>query len=208
MKITILVNQKPHHIDHSTLSAAELRALAEAPGEYEVWKVVKSPDPEGKLPVDDVQVTGSIEATSGDRFRVVPQGTFGSAAAAGVENAAIDAAEELLEERGHRLLRGEHGRYVVFILESFRLPPGWSKSSTRILIKLPPSYPNGKLDMFWTDEELRLADGKVPDRADKTEAILGEVWRRFSWHTTTWTPGVDDVLTFLEFISRRFASPK
>lgn len=76
-RITILVNQRPKHVETDTLTPVEIRALADAPSEYEVWKVVRDPDPEGQLPVDDQQVTGSIEVKSGDRFRVVPPGTFG-----------------------------------------------------------------------------------------------------------------------------------
>lgn len=76
-KTTILINQKPHHIDSDTSDDDKIRALAGAPDEYEVWQVVGSPDPEGQLPVDDVQVTQEIMVKSGDRFRVVPPGTFG-----------------------------------------------------------------------------------------------------------------------------------
>lgn len=77
-KITILVNQQPHHIDSETVDDQDIRVLAEAPDEYEVWHVVNSPDPEGQLPVDDVQVTQAVNVKSGDRFRVVPPGTFGA----------------------------------------------------------------------------------------------------------------------------------
>ncbi len=77
-KITILVTQHPHHIDSETVDDQNIRVLAGAPDEYEVWHVVNSPDPEGQLPVDDVQVTQEINVKSGDRFRVVPPGTFGA----------------------------------------------------------------------------------------------------------------------------------
>jgi hypothetical protein len=76
-KITILITQKPHHLEQNTLTPDEFRSLAQAPPDYEVWHVVNNPDPEGQLPVDDVQVTASFEVKSGDRFRVVPPGTFG-----------------------------------------------------------------------------------------------------------------------------------
>ncbi len=76
-KITIHVNQTPFHLEQTTISADEIRRLIQAPADYEVWKVIKSPDPEGQLPVDDLLVTGNIEIKSGDKFRVVPPGTFG-----------------------------------------------------------------------------------------------------------------------------------
>ncbi len=77
-RITILVNQRPFHVDKPQLTVEEIRALVSAPSDYEVWKVIKSPDPEGQLPVDDVQITGSVAVKNGDRFRVVPPGTFGA----------------------------------------------------------------------------------------------------------------------------------
>jgi len=76
-KITIHVNKTPYHVDKETLTVVEIRALVGAADDYEVWKVVKDPDPEGQLPVDDIQITGSVAVKSGDKFRVVPPGTFG-----------------------------------------------------------------------------------------------------------------------------------
>lgn len=76
-KITIIINQRPFHFEEAELSAEEIRAAVGAPPDYEVWKTVKDPDPEGQLPVDDIQITGLLEIKSGDRFRVVPPGTFG-----------------------------------------------------------------------------------------------------------------------------------
>jgi hypothetical protein len=77
-RITILINQHPFHVSTETLTATEIRQLVSAPATYEVWKVIKDPDPEGQLPVDDLQVTDTVTVTSGDKFRVVPPGTFGA----------------------------------------------------------------------------------------------------------------------------------
>lgn len=76
-KVTIHVNGKVFQVDKHQLTADEIRGLVGAPSDYEVWKIVKSPDPEGQLPKNDIQITGSIEIKSGDKFRVVPPGTFG-----------------------------------------------------------------------------------------------------------------------------------
>lgn len=79
-KITILINQRPFHFDHGTLAPEEFRNAVNAPGDYEIWRTVHDPDPEGQLPTDDVQVTGPVAVKSGQRFRVVPPGTFGARA--------------------------------------------------------------------------------------------------------------------------------
>ena len=76
-KITIIVNQKPYQVEKQILAPDDFRALVGAPADYEVWKIVKSPDPEGQLPIDDEQVTEPIKVRNGERFRVVPPGTFG-----------------------------------------------------------------------------------------------------------------------------------
>ena len=90
-KVTIVVNKKPLHLEDPSIDPARLRDFVGAPDEYEVWHVQNSPDPEGQLPVDDIQITGTIEVRSGDRFRVVPPGTFGCQG------------EHVVQQRRHRL---------------------------------------------------------------------------------------------------------
>lgn len=76
-KITIHINQRPFHFEVSTLSPPDFRSAVAAPDDYEVWRVVHSPDPEGQLPVDDILVTAEVTIENGQRYRVVPPGTFG-----------------------------------------------------------------------------------------------------------------------------------
>ncbi len=76
-KITIHINQTPYHFDQDTLSPQDFRDAVHAPVEYEIWFITKSPDPEGQLPVDDVQIISLVEIKNGQRYRVVPPGTFG-----------------------------------------------------------------------------------------------------------------------------------
>lgn len=125
-----------------------------------------------------------------------------------VTNAAIETAVRQLEDRGFEVTRCDDVKYAVLILEAYRLPPGWSKTETRLLLKLPASFPNGKPDMFWTDEDLTLASGGEPSKAQVFEVICGRRWRRFSWHPQGWTPGKDDIHTFLEFVDQRLAQRK
>ena len=76
-KVTILINQHPFHFEKTMLSPEEFREAVKAPSDYEVWHIVKDPDPEGQLPVDDVQITAPVDIKNGERYRVVPPGTFG-----------------------------------------------------------------------------------------------------------------------------------
>jgi hypothetical protein len=76
-KITIHINQTPFHFEVSLLTPDDFRKAVMASSDYEVWLVIHSPDPEGQLPIDDVQITGPVEIKNGQKYRVVPPGTFG-----------------------------------------------------------------------------------------------------------------------------------
>jgi hypothetical protein len=81
----------------------------------------------------------------------------------------------------------------------------YNKTSVVLLLRIPLSYPNGKQDMFWVDEDFLLKDLRVPKSADTVETWLGKRWRRFSWHPFHWNPGADNLLTYLGFIDNRLA---
>lgn len=81
----------------------------------------------------------------------------------------------------------------------------YNKQAVTLLLRLPLSYPNGRPDMFWVDEDFVLKDSKVPKSADQIECWLGRRWRRFSWHLSSWNPGADNLLTYLEFVNTRLA---
>lgn len=76
-KVTVIINQHPYHFEQAVLSPDDFRAAVGKPSDYEVWRIVHSPDPEGQLPVDDIQITGPVEIENGQKYRVVPPGTFG-----------------------------------------------------------------------------------------------------------------------------------
>ena len=76
-RITIIVNGSPYHLESDVITPEEMRSLVDAPSDYEIWKTVKDPDPEGQLPIDDIQILESTTVKSGQKFRVVPPGTFG-----------------------------------------------------------------------------------------------------------------------------------
>jgi Prokaryotic E2 family E len=204
-KITILVNQKPYHLDKSILSPQEFRDLVGAPGDYEVWLIVKEPDPEGQLPIDDVQITSPVEIKSGQRYRVVPPGTFGSAATSATQLSQLAQEVEELKNAGHAVELVEGAGWANVLFHQYSLPPGYNKKTTELLLKMPMSYPSGRPDMFWTDEGLTLQGGGIPKSAETIEMHLGKRWRRFSWHPQNWVPGVDNLRSFLEFVNNRLS---
>lgn len=86
------------------------------------------------------------------------------------------------------------------------MPSHYNKVETDLLLKFPISYPNGKPDMFWTDPDLAVKDGRVHRSAATTETALRSQWRWFSWHPKSWNPATDSLRTYLEFVNRRLAT--
>ncbi len=97
------------------------------------------------------------------------------------------------------LVEGEGFANVIF--QDYPIPPSYNKASSDLLVKMPMSYPNGSPDMFWTDEDLLLADGQVPKEANVFETPMGKRWRRFSWHPHGWSPASGNLRMYLEFVN-------
>jgi hypothetical protein len=76
-KITIHINERVFHFEVDMLAPDDFRTAVGAPSDYEVWLIVGSPDPEGQIPLDDIQITGQVKIKNGQKYRVVPPGTFG-----------------------------------------------------------------------------------------------------------------------------------
>lgn len=115
---------------------------------------------------------------------------------------------ETLEKEGHSLSVVEADGFVNVVFHDHPIPAGYSKRAADVLVKLPMSYPNGRPDMFWTDTDLTLKGGQVPQAAGTIETVLGKQWRRFSWHPQGWNPAADDLQTYLEFVNTRLAKAK
>lgn len=87
------------------------------------------------------------------------------------------------------------------------LPAGWSKTSTNVLFLVPQPYPYAAPDCFWTDAELRLANGCLPQNVLLGNPIpeVGGLHLWFSWHLTgSWNPSRDTLVTWYNAIVDRF----
>jgi|SRR5580698_2242549 hypothetical protein len=94
------------------------------------------------------------------------------------------------------------GHLVSLVFRNYPIPPGYSRPTTDLLVRVPLSYPDAGPDMFWTDPDLRLIDGGSPQCGDLIETYLGKPWRRFSWHSA-WRPATDSLESYLYFIRLR-----
>lgn len=116
----------------------------------------------------------------------------------------IDEVAELARS-GAEITVHESDGWAKIVYKKYRVPPGFTKKETELLLLFPLAYPNGQPDMFWVDHDLVLHGGGIPERADQIEQHLNKQWRRFSWHPQKWNPGVDDLRTYLEFVNARLA---
>lgn len=200
--VTVIINKKRHHFDLSTICPDEIRKAAGLDETHEVWQVVGSPDPEGELPKDDIQVTDCIEVKNGTHFRVVPPGTFGAPQGAST----LDTEVEELRHLGYEVEVQPDGQGYAVVLKGYSLPTGYTVEKTDLLVRIPQGYPHANPDMFWVETGVLLEGGKIPEKAEHLENHVGRRWRRFSWHINKyWHPGKDSLSSYLDFVHVRLA---
>lgn len=98
---------------------------------------------------------------------------------------------------------------VVIRIDGLKLPSGWNKTSTTVHFVLPVGYPVARPDTFWTDPDLRLANGGVPANTgtNQQEGVPADrLW--FSWHPSAWNANRDTIRTYLEIVRKRFSEAR
>ncbi|MCC5051266.1 E2/UBC family protein [Xanthomonas campestris] len=109
---------------------------------------------------------------------------------------------------GASLVAAPDQSYLVLI-PGFPLPAGWSHETINLRFVVPTGYPYAVPDCFWTDADLRLSTGVMPQNAQFGQVNLAQtdaslLW--FSWHITpnAWNPTKSDLMTYVQVIKRRF----
>lgn len=99
-------------------------------------------------------------------------------------------------------------------IRGWKLPAGWNKTETTVMVLVPPGHPVTPPDNFYADNDLRLASGNPPSNASPDQEVGGKRWLLFSYHVEAgdWKAHSDplrghNLLTFLEGIARRFQEP-
>ena len=90
------------------------------------------------------------------------------------------------------------------VLIGYRLPAGFDRTQSDLLLRLSPGYPDVPPDMWWFDPPVRLADGRTVQATEQMEQHLGRPWQRWSRHFNQgqWRSGIDCLETFLALIRR------
>jgi hypothetical protein len=97
----------------------------------------------------------------------------------------------------------DSGRFYV-ILPDYELPAiFYSPTLVDLMVMADYQYPQSRMDMFWTNPEVRCVNGALPQNADVFENYADRRWQRWSWHYPVWDPARHTVLTHLEVVSDR-----
>lgn len=98
---------------------------------------------------------------------------------------------ELLEKKYGKIEHEPNLEWIIF--EEFKLPKGWNRGTTEILIMIPPGYPVTPPDNFYVPVGFRLESGAMPQSYSENQNHLGRQWGVFSVHIQkeTWSPSTD-----------------
>jgi hypothetical protein len=99
-----------------------------------------------------------------------------------------------------------------FVIKGWKLPPGWNRQETNLLVQVPPGYPTTPPDNFYVDEDVRLASGALPGNTGYGHELAGRRWLFFSYHVEggDWRPHAEplrghNMLTFLRGAQARLS---
>jgi hypothetical protein len=191
--VHVFINQQKYDLASATQTGAGLKSLAGIPLGDALFL---------QRPGDDLVVPNEANITlkNGDQLHSQPPadyGALGTPVADVLAEAGIDPASAAVY--------AAPGDWSFLVLSNYRLPDGYEPNRVRLLVKLPPTFPEAAPDMFWVIPAVRAPGGSLP-RATSSEHLLGEDWQRFSWHLASgaWTPGVSTLRDFLRCVAARF----
>ena len=96
------------------------------------------------------------------------------------------------------------GGMICIMLPFFPLPAGFTVSSSNLLLRLSPGYPDVPPDMWWFEPAVRRIDGRVIPATELQEFYLGRTWQRWSRHLNPgqWRSGIDSIESFLALVRK------
>src|SRR5687768_8521186 len=182
-----------------SMTGAELYQFFQVPPNHRLYRESKGNQPDE--PIQNDGVTRTIK--NGDRFYDLPQGQFG---------APLPRVVKELED-----LKGAYGAQQVQVREEpdgsmhitiadVAMPAHWTKPQARIRFIVPPSYPQGKPDGFFTDKDLLLKsnNGAGAGGGDATLPPDNAPWKKFCWQPKAWDMSRETLLRYAKFCEARF----
>lgn len=187
--IQVFINKAKYELASPTQTGASLKALA---GISPADVLFLQQPHEDQVIANEATVT----LKNGDHLHSQPPADYGSL-------------DVLLDEAGippdRRAVHRDSAGWSLLVLSEYELPRGYQPDRVRLLLKLPPTFPDAAPDMFWVHPAVRTPNGGLP-RAASGEHLLGQEWQRFSWHLAqgAWKPGVSTLRDYLRCVAARF----
>jgi len=187
--IHVFINKQKFELQEPVQTGAALKQLAGIPLSDVLF--LQQPG-EDQVIANDASVT----LKNGDHLHSQPPADYGLGA-------------ELLLEAGldteRAILHAQSDGWSFLVIYDYALPSGFQPDRVKLLVKLPPAFPDAAPDMFWVYPAVRAPNGSLP-RGTSTERLLDLDWQRFSWHLAAgaWKPGVSTLRDFLRCIHGRF----
>lgn len=109
-----------------------------------------------------------------------------------------------LAERGIAYQIAFEANMTCVVFPRFALPPGYDRSESDLLLRLPAGYPDVPPDMWWFDPPVLLPGGRSVQATECTERYLDRSWQRWSRHFNQgqWRSGLDCLETFLALVRK------
>ncbi|MDP9226409.1 MAG: hypothetical protein M3P18_21730, partial [Actinomycetota bacterium] len=108
-----------------------------------------------------------------------------------------------LEEKRWLYTLQEQGATTLLVIHDYELPTGFTATRVELLIEIPSTYPDAKLDMFWVYPWIKVAaTQQEPQAANVPREFDGKTWQRFSRHLNDWRPESDSLQTYLVWVRR------
>jgi Prokaryotic E2 family E len=186
--VTVTINRNPYEFPNPRQTGKSIKERAGIPAGDVLFR--DRPGEDEVIP-DDAKVV----LRCGDCFHSSPPANYGSSSSITAEDVGYDVFETLKQPNG----------WTFLVIPDYRLPDGFLPRVARLLIKLPPLFPDAAPDMFWVNPQVRTDQKSVP-QGTSTEHLLGAEWQRFSWHLQpgAWRVGSSSLRDYMRCVRARF----
>jgi len=185
--VTVTINGKPFEFDDPRQTGRSIKQRAAIPMADVLFL---------DRPVED-EVIGDdrkIVVKCGDCFHSSPPANYGGPLRLEAADVGCTRFETLPQSGG----------WTFLIVPEFALPDVFTPRAARLLVKLPPLFPEAAPDMFWLSPPVRTAAGGTP-QGTSVETLLGAQWQRFSWHLAqgAWRAGASTLRDYMRCVRAR-----
>ena len=199
--VTIFINDVRHVAPEEEMTGAEIKEFGDIPPENRLFK--EEPGSHPDTPIPDATV---VHLKNGDKFYDLPSGIAGDGSI-GLLPSVKTQIDRVLEDHPDAQVKMQGDGSFHLEVPRIKLPAGWSKSETCILINVPPGYPPNQLAGFFADHDLRLADSRQPQGSGQN-SLNGKPWLHFCWRPEKWDHDRETLWRYIKFVEARFQEMK